>query len=276
MKRPSFQFYPADWRKDSALQTCSLAARGMWIELMCVMHECSQYGTLTINGRPLQPAQIARLVGETEDTVCGLLNELEDAAIFSRDDTGAIFSRRMVKDERLRNIRAACGSLGGNPSLLNQKVNQNDNLGHKQSPTPSSSSSSSSSLKKEKLIKRKKSFPEDFEISPEIKAWAKKTNAPDPETQLESFRDYHQSHGSLFLDWEAAFRTWLRNAAKFDERQRSGPRAIFPPSPHPVPRFKPNSKDYERPNKQKQEKIKELLKDLTDTLGAKNKSPTRG
>ena len=30
MKRPAFQFYPSDWRKDMALQSCSVAARGLW------------------------------------------------------------------------------------------------------------------------------------------------------------------------------------------------------------------------------------------------------
>jgi len=31
-KRPAFQFYPGDWRRDTALQSVSLAARGLWIE----------------------------------------------------------------------------------------------------------------------------------------------------------------------------------------------------------------------------------------------------
>lgn len=143
MKRPAFQFYPADWRKDSALQSCSVAARGLWIELMCIMHECEPYGVLAINGRPMQPAQIARLVGEGEKVVRGLLEELEAAAVFSRDESGAVFSRRMLKDERIRSIRASAGRLGGNPNLLNQKDNQAPKQKAKQKPTPSSSSSSS-------------------------------------------------------------------------------------------------------------------------------------
>lgn len=141
MKRPSFQFYPADWRKDPALSACSLAARGLWIELMCVAHEGDNYGHLSINGRPMTPAQVARMVGESPAVVAKLLKELEDAGVFSRDEQGCIYSRRMVKDERIRNVRADSGRLGGNPNLVKQKVKQND----KQNPTPSSSSSSSSS-----------------------------------------------------------------------------------------------------------------------------------
>ena len=117
MKRPSFQFYPADWRKDPSLSVCSLAARGLWIDMLCIAHESDDYGTLTINGRPMTAQQIARSVGESADTVADLLAELESAGVLSRRDDGAIFCRRMIRDERLRQIRAESGSQGGNPKL---------------------------------------------------------------------------------------------------------------------------------------------------------------
>lgn len=160
MKRPSFQFYPADWRKDSALQSCSVAARGLWIEMLCIMNECKPYGHLAINGKAISVAQLARLIGETEKVVKGLLNELESAGVFSRTEQGGIYSRRMISDEKIRVIRGNAGKLGGNPNLLKQKDNQNPTEAEansqatthqktkqsdKQSLTPSSSSSSSPS-----------------------------------------------------------------------------------------------------------------------------------
>ncbi len=163
MKRPAFQFYPADWRKDPCLSVCSLAARGLWIELMCIAHESAEYGVLSLNGKAMTDQQIARLVGEPIQALSRLLAELEAAGVFSRDDKGAIFSRRMVKDERLRDIRAKAGRLGGNPNLVKQKDKQQDNQSTKQSgkqsPTPSSSSSSS---EKEK----------DSPASPGAELWA--------------------------------------------------------------------------------------------------------
>lgn len=60
MKRPSFQFYPADWRKDTALQFCSLQSRGLWVEMMCIAHECEPYGYLMVNGKAMTNAQIGR------------------------------------------------------------------------------------------------------------------------------------------------------------------------------------------------------------------------
>lgn len=157
MKRPAFQFYPADWRKDPALSTCSLAARGLWVELMCVMHEAEIYGVLSINGTPMTIQQIARTVGESTSVVAKLIKELSDAGVFSTNESGCIFSRRMVRDEQLRNVRADAGRLGGNPNLIDAKVKQisskHENLLN-QKQTPSSSSSVnpiSSSLRSEEM-----------------------------------------------------------------------------------------------------------------------------
>src|SRR5260364_313822 len=52
----------------------------------------------------------------------------ENAAVFSRTETGCIYSRRMVNDERIRTVRAESGKLGGNPDLLKQKPGKEDNL----------------------------------------------------------------------------------------------------------------------------------------------------
>lgn len=57
-KRPSFQFYPADWRNNAKLRRCSEAARGAWIDIMCVLHDSDEYGVLRW---PL--ADVARAAG---------------------------------------------------------------------------------------------------------------------------------------------------------------------------------------------------------------------
>lgn len=166
MKRPAFQFYPSDWRRDAALQSCSVSARGLWIELMCVMHDCEPYGVLSVNGKPMSIAQIARLVGEHEKVVGRLLTELEDAGVCSRDDQGRLFSRRMVKDEGVREARASGGHAGaehghkgalhgkkgGRPRKVEagssgeEKTPLKTPLDGFENPPPSSSSSSSPSV----------------------------------------------------------------------------------------------------------------------------------
>lgn len=109
MKRPSFQFYPADWRKDMALQSCSVAARGLWIDCMCIAHECKPYGHLTVNGNAMTSAQISRHTGVSARECQILLDELERAGVLSRTDQGVVYSRRMVRDEIVREARAQIG-----------------------------------------------------------------------------------------------------------------------------------------------------------------------
>jgi hypothetical protein len=112
MKRPASQYYWGDWRRDTALQSCSLTARGLWHEMNCLMHDCDPYGHLLVGSVGMRPAQLARLVGVTEKECATLLAELEAAGVFSRTAEGVIYSRRMVRDEALRELRAAGGKGG--------------------------------------------------------------------------------------------------------------------------------------------------------------------
>ncbi len=45
-KRPSLQFYPADWRKDPQLQMCDMSTQGIWINILCCMWEANEEGKL--------------------------------------------------------------------------------------------------------------------------------------------------------------------------------------------------------------------------------------
>jgi uncharacterized phage protein (TIGR02220 family) len=46
VKRPSLQFYPADWRNNAKLRRSSFHDRGVWLEVMCLMHDSDEYGVL--------------------------------------------------------------------------------------------------------------------------------------------------------------------------------------------------------------------------------------
>lgn len=145
-KAPSFQFYPGDWMKDPALRSVSLAARGLWIDTLCLLFESDRRGYLQhITGKPVTDEQLARMTGCPSKQVSRLLQELENSGVFSRNEHGVIYSRRMLRDEHIRRARAEGGKAGGNPALLKDKleVNHTDNLQSNLPPTPSSSSSSS-------------------------------------------------------------------------------------------------------------------------------------
>lgn len=154
MKRPSFQFYPSDYRSEQSLRLCSLAARGLWMEMICLMHDCEPYGYLTLNGKVYPPPLLARITGTSVEEVEALLAELEGMGVFSRTEEDVIYCRRMVRDERNRQVRA----VGGFKALDHPNVPKRKQAEDIPSPqtegipsrntfdsTPSSSSSSSSS-----------------------------------------------------------------------------------------------------------------------------------
>jgi len=198
MKRPSFQFYPSDWLRDTALRTCSIGARGLWIDMICFMHEGNPYGTLKVGNKVILPPNLGVMVGATLSEVEGRLDELESAHVFDRAEDGSIMSRRMIRDENLRNIRAEGGKKGGNPALMvNPKVTSKVNIKDNPKPTPSSSSSSSSS----KFV-----IPTIFEITEYIKSISANV---DPI----KFHAHYESNGWMvgknkMKSWKAAITTW--------------------------------------------------------------------
>lgn len=118
MKRPAFQWYPGDHRRDAGVSACSFEARSLWREMMDLMHDGDPYGHLTAGGVPTEPHVLARMCGVSVKKTKKWLIELEAHNVFSRTQAGVIFSRRMVRDEQLRQRRGA----GGVKSLENPNV----------------------------------------------------------------------------------------------------------------------------------------------------------
>lgn len=85
----------------------SLAARGLWIEMLLLMHESPKRGYLTMTEQ-----QLARCVGAGLPEIRRCLKELQSAQTYSVDATGAIFNRRMVRDEEISEVRSAAGKNG--------------------------------------------------------------------------------------------------------------------------------------------------------------------
>ena len=93
------------------------------------MHAGTARGYLCINEVPVTEAQLARMVGESLPRIRKLLNELQANGVFARAENGAIYSRRMVRDEELRAKRGAFGVLSlNNPSVPRPKDTQMDTI----------------------------------------------------------------------------------------------------------------------------------------------------
>ena len=112
-RRGGFTFFPADWLAAEDVRLVSYAARGLWIDMLCIMARASKCGMLVEpNGSKCSSKTLANLRGGTEAEVDGLLAELEAKGVFSREE-GAIICRRMRAPGLLKEKRAEAGRLGG-------------------------------------------------------------------------------------------------------------------------------------------------------------------
>lgn len=95
---------------------CSLAARGLWIEIIGYMHEAEPYGHFLIDGRRPTLSEIACLVGRPLREVENAFAELVNRRVCECVD-GTLVSRRMVRDKAKHETDVANGKGGGNPKL---------------------------------------------------------------------------------------------------------------------------------------------------------------
>ena len=133
-KLPYFPFYPGDWRRDSGVQSLRFHDRGVWWEMLCLMHDCEPRGKLMTNGRAMTVHALAQNLHLPLKSMNKTLRILKASGVVSVcPDTGALMNRRMVRDEAIRRKKIAAGKLGGNPallkSLLNQQVNPSSTTG---------------------------------------------------------------------------------------------------------------------------------------------------
>lgn len=118
---PALPFYVGDWLKCPEVRALSLEARAIWFDMLCYMWESTERGYLTINGKPIPDKNLAQMLGVDEILLKQILKQLSDFAIYSvRESDGALYSRKMVKDEEIRKIRQKVGSEGGKKSFASK------------------------------------------------------------------------------------------------------------------------------------------------------------
>ncbi|WP_085908298.1 hypothetical protein [Kiloniella majae] len=236
MKNPWFKFFPTDWRADPALRMCSLSARGLWIEMLCIMHDAE--GFLEINGIPVNERALASLSGCLIEDVNELLIELENAGVYSLDRKGRIYSRRITRDVKKARTARKNGKNGGNPTLSKQRKNSPSVKGFKElsdkgeDKTQKPEARSQSKKETNKLVSKKNNDPPDktqskrgkrldtdWEPSLADEDFARKeglTNA-DIRAEADKFRDYwiaKTGSAATKHDWPATWRNWIRNSKK--------------------------------------------------------------
>jgi hypothetical protein len=197
MKLPWIKFFPSDWLSDESLRSCSIGARGLWMDLLAMMAKSNTHGFLLIGGSPASVEQIARIIGEDSQTTRKLLEELEANGVFSRDEKNVVFSRRMRRDEAVR------------------ESDRERQIRHR-SKTPEPKKESP---KRDIAPKSKKPTRDEWlEYANSIKGW----NAGDAEKAF----DYYEANGwkvggrTAVVDWKACARNCARRSDSNDIRPK--------------------------------------------------------
>lgn len=155
MKKPSFQFYPGDWKKDQNLARASLAAKGAMIEIMCLAFECEKRGVLGTDGKAWSIEEIAFAIGGDKQVNIDAIKELLELNVLKKNKKNFIFSSRMVKDSKVLEARRQGGQLGKIHGVKGKEFGKFGGRPVKKPPLyppPSSSSSSSTSVKEKEFM----------------------------------------------------------------------------------------------------------------------------
>lgn len=117
-----FKFYPTDWLGTGTLRRASHATKGFYIDLLCVMFDCESRGRLEARGVAWTEDEICRSVNGDPSENLTYLRWLIQSGVLSKDESGVIYSRRMVKDEAKRIAGSEAGKKGGgNPKFQDPK-----------------------------------------------------------------------------------------------------------------------------------------------------------
>lgn len=96
-------FYTGDWMKDPNLSKCSAATRGIWMDLLCAMHENGRTGIIT--GTITELAQMCRCSEREMRYTIVTLRKNEVAEIRkcnARSQQVTVVNRRMNREHKVR------------------------------------------------------------------------------------------------------------------------------------------------------------------------------
>ncbi|MBM4311411.1 MAG: hypothetical protein FJ119_10770 [Deltaproteobacteria bacterium] len=124
---PYMPFYIGDWFKAPDVQSLSFEDKGIWFEMLCYMWESKERGYLiNNNGCPYSISELSRLMRLPEDLLKQKVKQLLDFGVASsRESDGAIYSRKMVRDQEIRKIRQKAGKKGGIKSFASRFAQAN-------------------------------------------------------------------------------------------------------------------------------------------------------
>jgi len=123
MHYPCLNLYTGDWKKDPELSACSPATRGVWIDLICTMHDAS---TATLIGTPEQLARLSRCSASEMHLALDELSRTRTARLSERDGVYTVTCRRLQRKQELSKKRSESGSKGAAKRRQSERRPENE------------------------------------------------------------------------------------------------------------------------------------------------------
>jgi hypothetical protein len=123
-KLPWMMFYPADWSNDPALTLCTPATRGVWIDLICAMHELESTGEFS--GTVVAIADVCRC-SPLEALIA--INDLSNNRTADITRTGPVYTivcRRMRRDAYSSSLKGMRAWIRKNYARLEKAISRRD------------------------------------------------------------------------------------------------------------------------------------------------------
>lgn len=107
-------FFTCDWLSCAEVKVLPPDVRGLWFDMICYMWESVERGVMVKpNHQPYTKNEITLMIGRDCSESYAWFDALIDNGVCAVREDGAIYSRRMVKDEAIREKRRVAGKKGG-------------------------------------------------------------------------------------------------------------------------------------------------------------------
>lgn len=228
-KAPAVQWYYKDWLSDRQLQRARVSSRGVWMNLLMYMIDCSGDKTNCKAGRLeyLTIREICSLAGCDEQDAWAFIEDALQHGFcdveLEKNMTFHVMSRRLSIDSDRRSKWRGQKKKQRKEKDKKRDVHPNVRNVSRPSPRPSSTPITIKNNIEKKTIKRKCQLPVNFPITPPMNTWFQKQQFVkiDLERETEKFIDHFKSTGDVKKDWVAAWRNWMRKAEEWSRGNKA-------------------------------------------------------
>lgn len=210
MSNPWFRLY-AEFAGDPVAQSLAFEDQRHYLILLCL--KCA--GTLD---RDLPPSRrdsiIARGLGLDSASAVEARRRLMEVGFVDKNWQPTAWDKRQfvsdVSTERVRKFRKDKET--GNVTETN-----GNGFGNAPDTEQNRTDTETEQREAKEARKRASALPNDFFPSPDLEQWGLERGLDRKTLRLETekFLDYHRSKGSVFKDFNAAWRTWIRKAIDY-------------------------------------------------------------